>query len=392
MLPIVGPVVADVFVLKGGGRLEGEWLNRQRTTPKQYVVRTQLGGKIVLRSDQVDRVMPQGTRRQQYEQIVAQHPDTVEGHWAVAEWCRRHFLAKERREHLRRVLELDPEHQDARRALGYRKVDGRWMTQDDLMTKRGFVRYKGRWLLPQEVKILEQRRKEELAQKEWIAKLKNLREALNSDEAARAAEQIQRIDDAYAHRAIREQLEKEPNPNVRRLYLESLVNIGTPPAMQTLVDVSLRDPDEETRMTAIDWLKRIDEPEIVSRYVEALHDKSNVVVNRAAYALAELEDPRAIGPLIDALVTTHKYQVTEGQPGMINSTFSRNGGGGFSGGGGGGISVGGGPKIVTRRQRNRDVLDALVRLTRENFEYDAKRWKNWFALQKRAKTVDTRRD
>ena len=42
-------------------------------------------------------------------------------------------------------------------------------------------------------------------------------------------------------------------------------------------------------------------------YVNALKSKDNEVVNLAGLALGQLNDPAAISPLIDALVTTHKY-------------------------------------------------------------------------------------
>ena len=40
------------------------------------------------------------------------------------------------------------------------------------MTENGYVRYKGAWVLPQEIEIKEQERKEKLAQMDWANKLK----------------------------------------------------------------------------------------------------------------------------------------------------------------------------------------------------------------------------
>jgi hypothetical protein len=49
-----------------------------------------------------------------------------------------------------RVLAADPDHPAARRALGFEKVDGRWLTGDDLFLAKGFVRVHGRWVLAEE--------------------------------------------------------------------------------------------------------------------------------------------------------------------------------------------------------------------------------------------------
>ena len=82
--------------------------------------------------------------------------DTAAAQWELAQWCREHKLSAEREVHLRRVIELDPDHVEARRALGYSKIDGQWTTQEEAMTKRGYVRYKGQWKTPQEVEIAEE--------------------------------------------------------------------------------------------------------------------------------------------------------------------------------------------------------------------------------------------
>ncbi len=70
------------------------------------------------------------------------------------------------------MVELDPENRLARMALGYAQIDGRWVQPDQYKQEQGYVRYKGNWLLPQEVEIAEKKRKDDLAQKQWYASLK----------------------------------------------------------------------------------------------------------------------------------------------------------------------------------------------------------------------------
>ena len=64
----------------------------------------------------------------------------------------------QRETHLRRVIELDPNHAEARHALGYSQVNGKWATRDEVMTQRGYRKYKGKWMLPQEIDVLENKR------------------------------------------------------------------------------------------------------------------------------------------------------------------------------------------------------------------------------------------
>jgi hypothetical protein len=98
-----------------------------------------------------------------------------------------------------------------------------------------------------------------------------------------------------------------------------------------------------------------------------------------------MNDASAISPLVDALVTTHKFKLVTGQPqGSYTTTFG-------SGGTGFGVG-GGGPKIVTQEMRNPSVLEALVRLAQNvNFNYDVPAWKRWLATQRRSKMLDARR-
>ena len=70
----------------------------------------------------------------------------------MAEWCREAGLNDEREKHLEELLLLDAEHKGARAALGYTKVDGRWVLPEEHMRSLGYVRFEGGWRLPQEKK------------------------------------------------------------------------------------------------------------------------------------------------------------------------------------------------------------------------------------------------
>jgi HEAT repeat protein len=122
----------------------------------------------------------------------------------------------------------------------------------------------------------------------------------------------------------------------------------------------------------------------VAPYVQALKSKDNVVVNRAGYALGRIGDVAAISPLIDALVTKHKYQVSAGGP-EISAGF---------GTGGGGLNVGGNaPQIIEKEEQNQRVLQALMKLSaNQSFEYDEQAWRAWFVDQQMRQHINSRRD
>ena len=303
----------------------------------------------------------------------------------MAEWCREQHLVEARKVHLKRVIELDPDNMAARGALGYSRFDGEWKTQDEVMSERGYVEYKGRWRLPQEVEILEQQRKSELAEKTWIANLKRWRQWLASDRKDEAVKCIREIRDPFAVGAIKRQLDSDSDQQVRVLWVEALANIASPASLQLLAILSLEDANSEVRMSSLDHLDDSPRPDVVAFYIQKLRDKDNAIVNHAAVALARMKDRTAIAPLIDALVTTHKFKISNGSsPGQYSTSF---------GPGGSGLGVGGGgPKIVTQSLQNPAVLEALVLLTPNiNFSYDVAAWKRWLATQKRSKMIDARR-
>ena len=66
--------------------------------------------------------------------------------------CRKSALV-----HLRQVVQLDPEHVPARRGLGHVRQNGRWMSRDEQMAARGYVKHKGKQeVLPQELDLIAQ--------------------------------------------------------------------------------------------------------------------------------------------------------------------------------------------------------------------------------------------
>ena len=174
--PVCRLARADIYALTNGGQIQGEVVSSPDTARDKIVIRTASGGEVTIAKSQIRQITPQSAAELEYERIRPTYPDTVAGQWDLAEWCRDHSLAKQRRTHLERVVALDPNHKKARAALDYVMIEGKWVRPDDLMRDRGYVKYKGAWKLPQEVELLERRRKVELAQRDWFAKLEALAE------------------------------------------------------------------------------------------------------------------------------------------------------------------------------------------------------------------------
>jgi len=378
---------AEVFVLTNGGRVTGELLNPEQSPRTTFDVKTPSGIRLSLEKAQVQQVLKPAPAEIELETLRATVPDTVESQWKLQEWCQQRGLSAARKEILQHILELDPNHSEARRVLGFNQVDGKWVTRDDLMKSRGYVLFRGRWLTPQEIEVLEAKEKNNTAEKEWIQKIARWKTMLMTDKDQAARENLLSIDDPQAIKGLSAVLKNDQRWKARVLYIEVLFKIGTPDALRWLASTSLEDSVEEVRLTALDYLKKKHPPDVVAYYVSQLKSKDNDTINRAAGALKLMNDRSAIVPLVDVLVTNHKRLLSPGTAnGSITTTFPTNGTPGS-----GGLAMNQGPKYQTVRSNNPAVLDALVTLTGVNFDYDASAWKHWYASQKPREVIDARR-
>lgn len=377
----------DVLELTNGGRVEGRLVEQESGKRENYIIELAGGGRMTIPRSQVARVDTTSEAEAAYEKLARTAADTVEAHWELAEWCRERKLRELAQQHLARILELDPHHEQARAILGFRKNDGQWMTRDEVMASRGMVLYEGRYVTPQHVELMEQAKQTKLSQADWANNLDRMRRWLTGrrqDKAAEAHAEIQAIRDPLAAEAVVALLRREQEAELKRLWIEVASRLDHQLAVDALVNLSLVDPDEEVRIRCLEYLTKSGRKGLVAPYIRALKNRDNEIVNRAGAALGQMGNADAVGPLIDALVTKHKFKVSDVNPDQHAYTFS--GDGTFSFGGGG-------PQVVTQAVRNPAVLNALVHLSGgANFDYDQDQWRGWLAAQAKLNPVDVRRD
>jgi hypothetical protein len=387
------PALAEVFVLKTGGRIEGEILNPNRERGQPYQVRTEEGVKLALADSAVYRVIAKTDLDKQYEALLPKLENTVEAQWAIAEWCREAGLAEQRKRHLQAVLAIDPNHAEARRALGYQRHGSRWLTQDEFMQSVGYVRYKGAWRTRQEIEIESRETQQELAAKKlrkdiylWIEQI-----ATNGRQRETAEKNLNAINNPAAATALAEIIgDSQQSRAVRKKCLEILAKLPPGIATGTLVHVAMNDSDDQIRDLCLDELKRQGSHSVLSAFTSELRSKDNARVNRAADCLAYLKDKDATLALISALVTPHQFIVQQGNtpPGGMSATFSPNGAPGA-----GGMSMGGKPKIEKRYLQNASVRGALTAMYPDapSIQYDIDAWRDWYSKSQTSANADLRR-
>lgn len=147
LLLAAGAAGADVVQLTNGRTLEGE----ATILPDGRVELQTSFGTLVLAAGQVARIEPATSLEERVAAFRARlDPADAEGLYQLAMWVQEQGAATLARRLLEEVLALDPEHEAARRALGHRRYQDRWVSEDELHALLGEVRFRGRWVSARE--------------------------------------------------------------------------------------------------------------------------------------------------------------------------------------------------------------------------------------------------
>jgi hypothetical protein len=326
--------------------------------------------------------------------------DDAELHYQLAIWCvtannvpgRADYY---KRFHMRRAIELDPEHAKARGSLGYKKVGNRWVTRTDLMHDRGMISVGGKQVLPEAFAIEEASDEAEVASKLWMKDIIRLVGIVtkSSSKSAEAYATLEAIHDPLAASAIAGQLNdsrsrQTQSQAMRKLWVRLLSKFKNGPSVRALVLAGVDEPDPVIREMALTSLQAYGSSSAVATYLPMLRSNEHRIVNRAAEALSYFPDPELAMNYVNALVTTSK-SVTPAGAGM-NVGF---GDGGGNGNGIGGMSTGSQATVRNDTRTNPAALSLLRTIEPEvDFGYDETKWRDYFAAQKNAYEGDLRRD
>ncbi len=295
-----GRVAADVFHLKAGGTLEGLLLETQEG---QHRVRTVVG-IVRLPVADVERIEPGETPFEEYDRRAAAAPDTPSAQVALADWCGQQNLRTERRAHLRKALELDPDCEPARRALGYVRVGDLWVEGAGVAARRGAEGGE-----PAETNA-DRLIRAALAHWDRMAQIYgDMLESGVREKADLARKKLRAIRDPLAIMPLCEVLTTR-DVACRQALLEVLCMFPHDEATMGLGAMSLLDSDDELRRAAVGELVRRADPRVVAQFRKALQTEGDVLVKRAAYALGELRARDALGELID-LLTAERVKSVE---------------------------------------------------------------------------------
>lgn len=405
----------DEIKLRRGGSFEATVVKSPEDNNGNYEFRLSNGAVIQVAKREVDSIVSPQSTEANYQAELSNHDlSTVEGHLEMVEWCQKQNLRIQKVKHLRRVVEIDPDNEQARRLLGYTRhiVTGKWVLRDEYYQSIGYVRDGTTMRLPQAQKVEQEEKNHKAAVIEWKGKIPRLITLLrNQRKFAEAKEELESIDDVKAIPVLVDTYEKlsrkkqisDFDRQVKSMLMGILAKFDILSAKLFLVNVALNEPDDVMQEDAKQILQKKHAKWTAEYLISRLNripptstglipDREAIAIRnfigRAATILQELntDTDEAILPLIN-LISINRVLLPLAQPkkgGLGGASFDSNGGVGMSQG-----SKKPEPRPVTIRIEPARV--ALIKMTEQRFDYDKKSWLNWYLSNTLPTKIDLRR-
>jgi len=203
--------------------------------------------KQVVKKSEVSEIVKKRSFMDDFDDRLAALPsDDAEAIFEFGRWLDENEWPSRAKLAYQEVLDLDPDHRGARRALGYSLYEGAWVSPEELNRRKGLVEFEGRWYTKHDLEEL----------KKQIEGDEELRQALQ--ERRKANDNINKIMRRFA--TLDKKQRQKAYEDLTR-YAEELNS----PEVRKLADDSKAWFDEQARIICAKFLARTE--------VHAVHTK-----------------------------------------------------------------------------------------------------------------------
>ena len=412
---LLGSARGDIIHLKTG-RVEGVILKKTET---ELVVQT-AAGKVTLNPADVVSIERKAAPLEVYrEQAAKVGEKDADGHFALGLWCTDQKLFGEAHKEFERAAAIDPDHKGAREKLGYVLKDGKWMTRAEAKKADGFVKLGDAWVTPEQRDAAQRREAANACLRRLRAAVakgpatvdavtKRLMTVLG-DKSGEAGQAALRALLAEMTKAALE-ARRDRDYEARIAVLDLIRQDKSPDALDTLRRAALQDPHDSVRAVATKTLAAQKSVDNVAYFVGLLREYTGPryrlngdrrarnlarrALRRAAEALGELGDPRAVPALADTLIVRFYISENADEIPPMSMGFNR-----YAGGPAGVYTDSSGNQYVVPsgettnwglgpNEPERDTEDpvffneqaynALRKLTGQDFSHDKRAWLAWW--------------
>jgi hypothetical protein len=307
------PLAADIVHLKSGKLIEGKV--HKDISRGTYTIETPLGTVVkpirdVLRVEKAP--LPATVFDRRFAKV---DQEDVQDLAKLVAFCREKRLVPRKHKVCRLILEIDPNHEMARKELGYVVFENEWILDKELRKKRtelGLVKHLGEWMSPEE----KRRRVIEAERKEVAGLFKSVRSD-NKIVLEYAVRKLMAYGGPYAYELFTPYLE-DANEHVRLVTASALSRFPVKKSKSTgtydprgakptksLYEVFLLEPSEKVVEVLLICLRRFHPDETFRSTLATLQTDTRPEILTRASRLAEgLLLKRRMPDVCRALVTT----------------------------------------------------------------------------------------
>ena len=191
---------------------------------------------------------------QEYDNVRRQSQDTLRDQIELARWCQSKNLDIQRDAHLQRALFHDPENSRIRRQLRHAKIDGVWMTRQQMEAEKSSrAALEARW-------------------RHWrrpIAKIRRLLISSSADQRRVGSQRLDEINDPRAITAVEELLAGVSEPVAERA-LKFIAKFREREATESVLRFAVHSPWQKVQIQALDDLSQRNRYDFVPALIDQL--------------------------------------------------------------------------------------------------------------------------
>jgi len=398
-------VLGDIIQLKNGNALEGKIIEETDDS----VVLDMPAGKVTVSRDDIAGIERKISPLEIYEEEAARlDDDDSVGHYVLGMWCKKKGLTRQAEAEFLKTIAANPDHAEARKELGHVMHAGKWMPRDEAMKAKGFVKVDGEWMTRKDAEAVALEKRQE----EWLRKLRRAASLMCGPKPAlgrRVFEEVSLGDDSAEVVPALRVVATHKCSLAREEAINALARLRTPDAFDAIVEAVLNESDDEIFEIAVARLQELNSKRAAKVLMNvckdlrkslsgASNDRKPAIVaaiRRASKAMGIIGEELAVPELARCVVLKVNYlqEVDDATnvTGMTRSSTTsvgpiriRNGSASIELARSSGVSISTkskGLKLVPNYY-NREAADALARITGRRYDFDSKRWLQWWALHK----------
>ncbi len=193
--------------------------------------------------------------RVEYRDRRAKAKNTADDHSKLALWCESRGLKEEAQAHWRSVVRLDPKREMAWKKLGCKKVNGRWLTEEQIAAEKA------------------ETQAQSAANELWQGRVKDLMRRLDGKDHPQAEEAQEALLDIKDPRAIPAlcQYLLDMNERHQTLAVRVFAGMDAPGATRALAGLSLLSDHDPVRKAALEALRQRDPREFAQFVIALIH-------------------------------------------------------------------------------------------------------------------------